>query len=470
MVRAIAAAAVVVVGISGASSMAHGQLAVTTTADASALANALTSKSGAITVTAVSYAGAAAASGIFENGPLGLADGSLFTTGAAQLSLPPSDSGSIGQDNALPGDALCDALIPGFASFDATKLTIVFDLGPGFDGISFQSVFGSEEYAEFVNSSYNDVYGVYLNGVQVAFDELGNPITINGPFFNSTSVVLEPLTGSEYDGSTGILTTRAPLAGNSVGNVLEVVVCDAGDHIYDSGVFLSGLNGCVGTDCSGTIPCHVVDDDGDGANSCVDCDDTNPDIRPGGTEICDTVDNDCDGAADEDNVCCPDLDGDDTCDLIDNCPGTANGDQADVDVDGYGDACDNCPNAANSSQLDSDGDGAGDACDVCPADANNDADDDGVCGGDDFCPGTALPEGVPTQSLGVNRHADTDGDGIFNTVRPNGNGNGKTYTVVDTGGCSCEQIIAALGLGQGHVKFGCSSGAMDEWVSYVAIH
>jgi hypothetical protein len=469
MICAAGAAAVAAVLASGGST-AHGQLAVTTSADAGALAGALTSDSGAITVTSATYSGAASASGLFSHGPLGLADGSLFTTGGAQLSLPPSDSGSTSQDNQLPGDALCDALIPGFTSLDATKLTIVFDLGPGFDGISFQSIFGSEEYSEFVNSAFNDVYGVYLNGVQVAFDDLGNPITINGPFFNSSSVVLDPLTESEYDGSTGILTTRAPLAGNSVGNVLEIVICDAGDHIYDSGVFLSGLNGCVGNDCSGTIPCELVDNDGDGANSCVDCDETNPDIHPGGTEICDTVDNDCDGTADEDDVCCPDVDGDDTCDLVDNCPGKTNPGQADADADGYGDACDNCPLAANASQADADGDGKGDACDVCPADATNDADGDGVCGGRDFCPGTVLPEHVPTQSLGVNRFADTDGDGIFNTVHPNGTGNGKTYTVVQTGGCSCEQIIAALGLGQGHVKFGCSSGAMDQWVSYVATH
>jgi hypothetical protein len=50
----------------------------------------------------------------------------------------------------------------------------------------------SEEYPEFVGSSFNDVYGVNLNGVQVAVDNEGNPITINGPFFSGGSVVVEP--------------------------------------------------------------------------------------------------------------------------------------------------------------------------------------------------------------------------------------------------------------------------------------
>ncbi len=41
----------------------------------------------------------------------------------------------------------------------------------------------------------------------------------------------------------------------------------------------------------------------------------------------------------------------------------------------------------------------------------------------------------------------------------------RSFTTADTAGCSCEQIIAAQGLGQGHVKFGCSIGVMENWVT-----
>ena len=76
-----------------------------------------------------------------------------------------------------------------------------------------------------------------------------------------------------------------------------------------------------------------------------------------------------------DEVVDSDLDG--VVDTGDNCPGVANGDQADADADGVGDACDpdldgddvanasdNCPNHPNPDQLDADEDGVGAACDT----------------------------------------------------------------------------------------------------------
>jgi len=44
-----------------------------------------------------------------------------------------------------------------------------------------------------------------------------------------------------------------------------------------------------------------VDADGDGVLSDDDCDDSNPDVNPGAQEVCDGVDNDCNGYTDEDD-------------------------------------------------------------------------------------------------------------------------------------------------------------------------
>ena len=80
-----------------------------------------------------------------------------------------------------------------------------------------------------------------------------------------------------------------------------------------------------------------------------------------------------------------------------------------------------------------------------------------------------IPEAVPTVSLKPNRWALTDDDNKFDTVtKGNGNGPGRSYNTTDTGGCSCEQIIAEQGLGNGHTKHGCSISAMDDWVALVA--
>jgi len=137
----------------------------------------------------------------------------------------------------------------------------------------------------------------------------------------------------------------------------------------------------------------------------------------------------------------------------------------DLDDDGIPDDEDNCVADPNPDQTDADADGKGDLCDVCPYDAEDDADGDGLCGDADACPDTVLPEGVPTMALGINRWADVNGDGVFETVMPKGKGPGRAYTIEDTAGCSCEQIIDALDLGVGHVKYGCSISAMDEWTA-----
>ena len=97
-----------------------------------------------------------------------------------------------------------------------------------------------------------------------------------------------------------------------------------------------------------------------------------------------------------------------------------------------------------------------------------DEDADGVPNDIDMCPATMLPEGIPSERLGVNRFADSNGDGIFDTASPKGKGPMKSYDLGDTAGCSCEQIIDAQGLGNGHRKFGCSIGAMKNWISLMA--
>jgi len=106
---------------------------------------------------------------------------------------------------------------------------------------------------------------------------------------------------------------------------------------------------------------------------------------------------------------------------VDNCPGTANPDQANLDGDAPGDACDpdddndavadvgdNCPRLANPGQQNNDGDPEGDACDA-------DDDNDAVADSGDNCPFVANggQEDSDGDTQGDACDADDDNDGVL---------------------------------------------------------
>lgn len=113
-------------------------------------------------------------------------------------------------------------------------------------------------------------------------------------------------------------------------------------------------------------------------------------------EECDGLDNNCDGAIDE---TFPDTDGDLEADCTD----------LDDDSDGVVDIADNCPLVKNIGQLDTDEDGLGDACD-------DDDDGDGTPDESDNCKEAPNPlqEDLDGDGLGDLCDEDIDGDGSNN--------------------------------------------------------
>jgi Dockerin type I domain len=224
-------------------------IAITQNNNATDLLNAFLVANSGIIVTNVTYTGHANGAGTYTGGPLGIDDGTILASGHVDNALPPNNSDRTSTNFNTSGCDWCDSLSDGHTTYDAAILEITFDAAVVCSAISMDFIFGSEEYPEYVSTEYNDVFGVFLNGSQIAFDAFGNPITINGGFFDSTGYVqIPPDNGMEYDGSTLKLTTVGTLVPGSSGNTLVLVVCDASDHVWDSGVLLANLEG------SGDIP------------------------------------------------------------------------------------------------------------------------------------------------------------------------------------------------------------------------
>lgn len=92
----------------------------------------------------------------------------------------------------------------------------------------------------------------------------------------------------------------------------------------------------------------------------------------------------------------------------------------------------------------------------------SDSDADSVPEDQDRCPGTQIPEGVPAKALLPDHYALVNGDTTFDT-----NGGTLTFTVQQTAGCSCAQILAAQGFGKGQAKHGCAQDTISDWIAFV---
>ena len=212
-----------------------------------------------VTVTNVTYTGAAQAYGKFTNGGttnIGFTSGIVLTSGSATNVIGPNSSGSTGTNTNGGSDPQLAALVSGTV-YDAAALE--FDFVPIADTIKFRYVFGSDEYPEFSNSTYNDVFGFFISGqnpnggtyvnknmaiipgttnTPVSINNINNGTSNNGPCMNC-SFYIDNSSGLtiEYDGLTVVMTAWIVVT-PCTSYHFKAAVGDVGDHIYDSGVFL----------------------------------------------------------------------------------------------------------------------------------------------------------------------------------------------------------------------------------------
>ncbi len=245
-------------------------ISITPTNDGTTLANTILGSGITIVPGSLTYTGANGASGTFTNGlssGIGIDKGVIITTGQAIDAVGPNDSDGTTTDNGTFGDADLDILAQGTTS-DAATLTFQFESQGG--DLFFNYVFASEEYNEFTNSGFNDVFGFFLDGVNIALIpgtstpvaintvNGGNPLGVsasNPQFFNNNDLDDGgPFFDIEYDGFTTVFTAKALNLASGT-HTIKLAIADTGDSILDSAVFLeAGTFSDTPTPPGGAVP------------------------------------------------------------------------------------------------------------------------------------------------------------------------------------------------------------------------
>ena len=86
----------------------------------------------------------------------------------------------------------------------------------------------------------------------------------------------------------------------ATGYVADGADCDDADADFHPSASESDCMDPNDYNCDGSV--GYADQDGDGSPACVDCDDANADVVPGALEVCNSIDDDCNGDVDDDDA------------------------------------------------------------------------------------------------------------------------------------------------------------------------
>jgi outer membrane protein OmpA-like peptidoglycan-associated protein len=224
----------------------------------------------------IRYTGAKHAIAAFTDSSriLSINDGILLTSGSAVVSKGPNKFTDMQFVNKTPGYVKLEGIANG-RTHDAAILA--FDFITSAENLSFDFIFASEEYTEYVGSKFNDVFAFFINGpghtdVNLAvLPKTQVPVTINSINYrrnkkyyvdNPTETYHEaivydvrkkatvknknygktkalPQYNIQYDGFTTLLQAACKVVPGEIYHI-EIAIADVSDYSLDSGVYLAG--------------------------------------------------------------------------------------------------------------------------------------------------------------------------------------------------------------------------------------
>ena len=206
--------------------------------------------SGVTTVKDAKFTGSSQAVDTFTNSSvgIGITSGIVLSSGKVADIYGNNVGNKISTNFSGAGDADLNKLVNG-STKDAAVLE--FDFIPTDSFVSFDYVFASEEYKEYVNSQYNDVFGFFVTDTSGITTNIAvipgtqTPITVNNinDQKNANLYRDNPQSGSEstyntkFDGFTSVLTATTPVKPGETYK-FKLALADTADSALDSAIFI----------------------------------------------------------------------------------------------------------------------------------------------------------------------------------------------------------------------------------------
>ncbi len=243
----------------------------------------------------ITFSGDNLSSGYFSNGntSINIEDGVILSTGDIHNSAGPNDLYNSGNSFGTFGiDPDLSQMVNNTELYDIAALE--FDFTPSTDMVSFEFVFASEEYCEYVNSPFNDVFGFFISGPGINGPFSNNaeniavvPNTTDYTAINSVNHLANPayyvnnipsaqhpdippvlqcagypvaedgaaIGDLEFDGFTTVMTAMANVQACETYHI-KLIIADVGDGFFDSAVFLKANSFSAGevTEVTAEVP------------------------------------------------------------------------------------------------------------------------------------------------------------------------------------------------------------------------